>query len=59
VNFVRFDPASGAITSWGYMHPDLIAAEQAQGQPILEIAEHILPREYRVDLSTHTLTKIS
>jgi hypothetical protein len=34
VDFVRYDPATGAILSRGRMHPDLIAEEQKAGTAI-------------------------
>jgi hypothetical protein len=34
IDFVRYDPATGAILSRGRMHPDLIAEEQKTGSTI-------------------------
>ena len=44
--FIRYDPATGAITSSGCMPDAAIAAEMAEGKPIRPIAERLREVEH-------------
>lgn len=60
MNFVRYDPDTGALTCVGYMDVAHIEEEIANGEPTLRLPEpmYFSITQKRVDLATLTLVDV-
>lgn len=56
LNFIRFDPATGAVTSKGFMDPEIVNQLIGEGNPILKYeADDIDISRLHVDIATGEL----
>lgn len=59
MNFVRYDPNTGAITSQGYAPEEAIQAEMDEGKPTLKAANiPLVWGKYHVNLKTMQIEPI-
>ena len=59
MNFVRYNPDTGAILEIGYMHPSLVQQEIDEGKPTVFFDGYITRETFCVDLDTKELKEIT
>ena len=58
MNFIRYNPLTGELTSAGYMEPKFVQEEIDQDLPTLFASDIYDPTEWQVNLQTKQIEKV-
>ncbi len=56
--YVRYDPSTGQITSFGYMSENFVFQEISKGEPIIPVSHEVYGDDWSVNLETKELQNV-